>query len=272
MNNYIRERLRADAAKLAAASAVEARTPHHGLRGRFRELLVQEILAPWLPAYARCGTGMIVDHSDRRRDHSQDDIIVFDQSLVPPVLVGHDAVEGVFPFDGVLARIEVKSTLDANALRSSLEAAAEIRLMTFATAIEGRIWPHPISMLFAYGSDLAVDGPNDAEWQRLLRITKELDFHFSGPCHDVPSPLAGLCVLGRGAWAWGKRQTQTDHCWMMATRAAEYDEVLFVGLLSNTCYEIHAQRLGLDPDAGVAGGIGRYIMTGDSFLEDRPEP
>jgi len=109
MNSYLRERVRADAAHLVARATVERAVAHKGLRGRFRELLVDALLAPWLPPYAGCGTGMIVDVLDRVRESTQEDIVVFDRSLVPAVLAHPAALEGVFPVDGVLMRIEVKS-------------------------------------------------------------------------------------------------------------------------------------------------------------------
>jgi hypothetical protein len=119
MNIYIRERLRSDAAHLVSRAEVEQHIVHRGLRGRFRELLVDSLLAPWLPPYAACGTGVIVDGSDRARESSQEDIVVYDSSLLPPVYAQASAPEGVFPYDGVLARVEVKSRLTRTELRAA---------------------------------------------------------------------------------------------------------------------------------------------------------
>lgn len=271
MDNYIRERLQYDAARLVAQASVVGKAQHLGLRGRFRELLVQELLSPWLPPYARCGSGMIIDCQNRQREHTQEDIVIFDESLVPPILVGSQEHEGVFPFDGVLARIEVKSTLNATELRKAIAAAAEIRDMRFATGIEGRIWPHPITMLFAFDSDLILGGAPDAEYQRLMKLTSELGYSYAGSCSDVPSPISVLCVVGRGAWAWAARQQESPHKWMMADMTLPHNEILFcLGLLSNSCYVLHAQRHGHDPDLAVAGGIGRYFINSESFCELTP--
>lgn len=271
MNKYVRERLRIDAERLIGAGALESCTPHSGLRGRFRELLVQTILAPWLPPYAQCGTGMIVDCNCRWRNHTQEDIVIFDASLIPPVLSGHGVFEGVFPVDGVLARIEVKSRLDATALRASLSAASDVLRMNFATGIEGRIWPLPINHIFAYDTDLRPDGPRDAEWHRLLSITQELGLDNSGPYPNVPSPVTSLCVAGRGAWSWARTQLDKECRWVAANLQVPQDEILFfVSLLSNTCYALHAERHGFDPNQSVAGGIGRYIITEESFRDLDP--
>src|SRR5690242_19337114 len=106
MNKYIRTRVRMDASHLNTLSENEENIQHMGLRGRFRELLIDNLLTPWLPPYAACGTGMVVDVNDHVRESTQDDIIVFDKSLVPSVLASPGAPEGLFPLDGVLARIE----------------------------------------------------------------------------------------------------------------------------------------------------------------------
>ena len=97
MNKYIRERLRADAAHLVARAAAEQVIVHKGLRGRFRELLVDAILSPWLPPYVGCGTGMIVDDADRIREATQEDVVLFDRSLVPAILAHAHTMEGVYP-------------------------------------------------------------------------------------------------------------------------------------------------------------------------------
>jgi hypothetical protein len=74
---------------------------------------------------------MIVDNEDRVRESTQEDIVVFDRSVVPGVLAHSSAAEGVFPIDGVLARVEVKSTLTRGELRKAVLAAKAIYEMNF---------------------------------------------------------------------------------------------------------------------------------------------
>jgi hypothetical protein len=232
------------------------------MRGRFRELLVDTLLAPWLPAYVGCGTGMIVDVNDRKRDSTQDDIVVFDKSLVPPVLASSTVLEGVFPLDGVLARIEVKSTLTKSGLRDAVLAANEVGAMKFA-GVGDRTWPLPISLIFAYASDMKADG--DAELQRLFEVTDELGLRWSGNYPDLASPISGLCVLGKGCWAAVTAEGVDG--WVRTKRTtAGLDEVLvFVGAVSNTCFSNHVVRQGRDPQLSVEGGIGRLFLTFDLY-------
>lgn len=49
MNNYIFNKLRAEAQHLCLLAENEAKISHRGVKGRFREILVSNILSPWLP-------------------------------------------------------------------------------------------------------------------------------------------------------------------------------------------------------------------------------
>jgi hypothetical protein len=265
MNSYIRERLRADAAHLVARAEAEQTIVHKGMRGRFRELLVDALLTPWLPPYAGCGTGMIVDVFDRIRESTQEDIVVFDRSLVPPVLAHQTSPEGVFPVDGVLMRIEVKSTLTRAELRSSILAAAEIYDLRFSGTPSVSSFL-PISTVFAFASDLK--GEPSSELQRLLSVAEECGVYFKAQCHALPGPIASLCVVGRGAWTYGKLPSSPDSAWHQATVRREHDEILhFIGATSNTCFAVHATREGRTgyTDRGAGGGIGNFILSAETY-------
>lgn len=265
MNTYIRNRIRTDAAHLAARARDEQLIVHKGLRGRFRELLVDSMLQPWLPPYAGCATGTIVDNEDRVREATQEDVVIFDRSIVPAVLAHPTAMEGVFPLDGVLARVEVKSRLTRSELEKAVKAAAEIFEMKFCggESRAGRVWDLPISTIFAYASDLTGD-PID-ELRRLLSVVKDCGFHHSGVCATLPGPIGALCVVGRGCWGYGGVPGAAPQ-WLQAHCLAAHDEVVhFVGTLSNSCFDVHAKRLGLDKTASAGGGIGNFVLTHDTY-------
>jgi hypothetical protein len=67
IDSYILERLRADAAHTIAVAECEDAIQHHGLCGRFREILIAILLAPWLPPFCKCATGMIVESRNKTR-------------------------------------------------------------------------------------------------------------------------------------------------------------------------------------------------------------
>ncbi len=264
MNEYIRMRVRADAAHTVALASNEARIAHPGVRGRFRELLVNNLLLPWLPPYVGCGTGVIVDAENRARNSTQEDIILFDRSLMPSVLVSTHAPEGIFPLNGVLGRVEVKSKLTKAELRSAVSAAAEIFCMKFA-GVSGPIWPLPANLIFAYDTDLQPGGDPIQELKRLVEVSLELGLYFNGVCPDNPGPISGLCVVERGCWVFGAVRDD-EAKWIQAKRSTEYEEILlFVGALSNSCFNFHVRRQGRDPKMALEGGIGNFIISTEVY-------
>src|SRR5208282_737330 len=199
MNDYVVNRVRAAAKYTLDLAEIEGRLPHKGLRGRFRELLIDNILAPWLPPYAQCGTGMIIAAENRVRQATQDDIIIYDRSLVPPVLASSShAPEGVFLYNSVLARVEVKSTLTKADVGDFVSSSIEIAELKHSvqpgvkTAFTGAF-----NLLFAFSSDASGEVDSDFQLRRLTDCMKE----------QGRDPLCGvvsmLCVAKAGFWKVG---------------------------------------------------------------------
>jgi hypothetical protein len=266
MNPYIRERLRNDAAALVAAATTERHVTHPGLRGRFRELLLERLLRPWLPAYATAGTGMIVDWEGQYRESTQEDIVIFDSSTFPQVKLSESGSEGLFPVDGVLLRVEVKSTLTRAELKKAVRAAGDVYGLKFGTDNKHLGWG-AASAIFAYASDLTGD-PGD-ELGRLIDISKEEGLYYEGTTPEIPGPISALCVAGRGCWTYGGSPAR----WRRAVIAQPHDEILhFVGVMSNSSFAAHILRQGGRLDRGATGGIGRYIMSDETHEIDERDP
>jgi hypothetical protein len=104
----------------------------------------------------------------------------------------------VFPVNAVLACVEVKSRLTREEVRKSLEAAAVFEVMKFAVP-EGS-WPRPVSLLFAYDTDLEPTSAVDEEMRRLIEVAKEMNLYQSGK--QPPTPVIGLCIVNRGCWVF----------------------------------------------------------------------
>jgi hypothetical protein len=109
--NYILDRLRLDSRHVLDLAAHEGAIGHGGVKGRFRELFLSNLLLPWLPASIACGTGLIIDHKQRMLDAGQEDIVVFDPLLGPAIFASAQSGDGVYLFDSALCRIEVKSSV-----------------------------------------------------------------------------------------------------------------------------------------------------------------
>jgi len=79
---------------------------HSSLVGSAREFIVKRVLQSILPPIVHIGSGKVLDfHGKRSR---QIDIIVFDSRF--PVFEIQSGI-GIYPLEGVIATIEVKSTL-----------------------------------------------------------------------------------------------------------------------------------------------------------------
>jgi hypothetical protein len=254
MDDYILKRLRVDAAHLLGRAEIESQLQHQGLKGRFRELLIDNLLIPWLPPYVLCGTGMVIAAQNMIRQFTQDDIIIYDRSLVPPVLASaNHAPDGVFLYNSVLMRIEVKSKLTRDDLRGFITASLEISRLehSLQAGCEGS-FEGAYNTLFAYGAD--ADGKGDADYhlKRLIEVMQE----------QSVDPLSGivsmLCVASHGFWKPGL--SDGKRCWQRLLENTPEDRLSwFVGCISNSCFQAHARRQGRDPALGLEGGIGMYL-------------
>lgn len=256
MDDYILSRLRSDAAHTVSLFEHESRLQHPGLKGRFRELLIDNILTPWLPPYVSCGTGMIIAAENQLRESTQDDIIIYDKSLVPPILASTHAPEGVFLFNSVLARIEVKSRLTRAGVKCFVKSSLEIAKLNFSVhpnckpGLEG-----PFNLLLAFTSDAQGGDDPDFEIKRLQAVMIE--------CGVVPDLgiVSALCVPEKGFWRLGIGENG-NRVWQRLNRVSGNDHLVwFVGCISNSCFLGHAKRQGRDPTLGLEGGIGNYLPS-----------
>lgn len=244
MDNYVVERILIDADRVVALAHLQKRIPHPALKGRFRELLVDGILEPWLPATVHCATGTVVSFHNSFRNKTQDDILLIDRSVSPSVLMKPHVQEGVYMRNSVLARIEVKSTLDVNGYRGFAESCAEYRQLGLdlddERAAAGIIDMKELNFLFAFESAVSAD---------TLRS-------WLGSTTD--GSLSALCVLDSGFWkltsegVWAEYQCQTD-------RHAAKRLAAFVGLMSNTAFDQHMSAQGRDRLASLESGVGQHF-------------
>ena len=84
-------------------------------------------------------------------------------------------------------------------------------------------------------------------------------------------PLSGIvsvvCIPGRGLWKVANVPGPSKRIWQRLNHNDENSHIAwFVGCMSNSCYELHAQRQGRDPKSGLECGIGMYIPGGDAWV------
>jgi hypothetical protein len=163
---------------IAAARAAKGIT-HKLLLGEIRELLIRDLFKPLLPSDIGVTTGQIITHTGQ--SSTQLDIILYDKRILPPILFQDHS--GLIPIESALYIVEVKSTLNATALRETHDAAAMLRSYDL---IPGASNMKPNYTLFALTSDLT----DSSEVDRYERM-----------CGADP-PLCAICVVGRGYWYW----------------------------------------------------------------------
>lgn len=244
MDDYLFERLIIDAERVIALARLQVKLNHPALKGRFRELLVDGILEPWLPATVHCATGTVLSHQNAYRDKTQDDVLIVDRAISPSVLIKPHVQEGVYLRNSVLARIEVKSRLDVVGYNGFQKSCVEFRLLGLdidnERAAAGLIKIKELNLLFAF--ECCVSRDTLLKW---LASTTD-------------GSLSVLCVLDRGLWkltqngGWDEYECRTNR--HEAERLAA-----FVGLVSNTSFDQHVSAQGRDRLASIEGGIGQLF-------------
>lgn len=246
--SYVLSRLREDSRHTAALAHVDGQIGHPGVKGRFRELLLNNLLLPWLPSAVGCGTGVIVDHMQSVVDAGQDDIILFDQLLAPSLLASSSSTHGVYFFDNVLCRIEVKSNLTKADLGDFAKTSKGIAALKLA-ARSGQ-QQHEV---FGALNFLASFNTAIAEGMELKYLACAMRAESLDPCGGV---VSGMCIARRGFWLLGEAPNG-QRAWKQLRVETEEDSLAyFVGVVSNSCFDQRAARQGLTP---VGGGIGLYL-------------
>ena len=244
--NYVLGRLRCDSRHVCDLAVHERQIGHPGVKGRFRELLLNNLLVPWLPPSVGCGTGVIIDCEQEVIDAKQEDIILFDSLLAPPILASPQSTHGVYFFDSVLCRIEVKSKLTKADLKSFVDTSTKIaHLKLLAKPGAPPQVFGAFNMLVAYESEIAAD-------QELTYLCEEMsELGLDSGCGIV----SAMCIANRGFWLLG--EDDGNRRWQKLRVADPGDPLsYFVGVVSNSCFDQRAKRQGVQP---LGGGIGRYL-------------
>lgn len=157
---------------------------HSGIKGAIREVLMADLFRPLLPADVGVATGILISVDDKQS--AQQDIVVFDRGILPPVMFENGPA--FIPIESALATIEVKSCLTAQELRNAHANALTIRELAIqngsASQTESTV---PCGILFALSSDLA--GTGKTETQRYEEVL-----------NGEPTPFSAICVVGKGSW------------------------------------------------------------------------
>lgn len=211
-------RIRHAIAEAEQASLIE----HDGMAGDIRELLVDSLLKPLLrPAYA-VGSGKVADA--RGTLSAQTDLIIHAPALIPPLLYSESG-PGVFPVEGVLATIEVKTKLSATEIKTAIPGAYKLRHDLWPSFFEGdeklieiktkkpsaSATRLPVRILFAFGTDQV----KEDELSRYRKYDQDCD---SDPAFNM------ICVAGAGLWIFNATEKRWHSLYESGT--PDCDEVI----------------------------------------------
>lgn len=190
--------------QLIATSHIPANSGHTLHRGTPREAFIRDFLDGHLSQTVAIGTGEVIDaRSSPREQRNQFDIVIYRRDY--PRL---DFGGGVRAFlaESVLATIEVKSILDRAAIRQSVSAARNAKLLQRNLLSAFHAGYQPPSIL---NYVVAYDGPTHMEtvrnwiheYHQEARIPEPHLPNTRAAREQVASPsLDGVFVLGKGFW------------------------------------------------------------------------
>ena len=254
MDNYIRNRLIADARRVRALAEQQSAVEHDGLKGRIRELLIDGMLEPWLPPTVQCATGTVVSFRNHFRSKTQEDVLLIDRSISPSVLAKQSAQEGVFTRNSVLARIEVKSTLTTSGISDFKESCKQFREVKLDLTNEqiqyhdkNEINYSEINVLFAFKAD--------AKKNSVLEWIRQID----------DGSISMVCVADRGFWMITPTSDKKSYQWQEYSSSTDDPPseriAAFAGLMSNTAFNQHLRANGRNPSASLNGGLGQHFNS-----------
>jgi|TARA_R110002124_G_scaffold26399_1_gene95030 hypothetical protein len=176
---------------------------------------------------------------------TQIDIILYDKSILPPVLF--DESTGIFPVEAVLYTIEVKTTLSKKDLRIAHESAKKLNSFSYLPGLEnedGTDKHHSIdkvkSVVFALNSTLTGNNLTEAERYKSIYYPDEFPY------------LISICVVGDAYWF------NNGRVWIYHKGENEYDEVLsLIGGVSNTYKSVARSR--------NYPKLGKYIISTEGW-------
>lgn len=209
---------------------------HQYLAGRIREIALSKLFFPMLGDKFSIGTGKIADYEGG--SSKETDIVIYSKQNIPALLFSSEF--GYFPKEGVLASIEVKSTLAAKELddaKAKFDALDALKITFGKYDSEGKSVGHivrnVVKSIFAFSSDLVEKN----ELERLLERFPD--------CKTDPF-LNSICVVGKGYWTFDFAHKK----WLHAPATDEHEEVVrflssLVNSLNDTLESRKNPRIGL---------------------------
>ena len=207
------------------AKLISPKLEHPYLIGKFKEILLDQLIKPMLSSGYGTGSGKITDAQNNTSNEV--DILIYSKELIPPVLFSENL--GVYPSESVLSCIEVKSMLDTGELKDTFDKYKTIKGTIKCEAGEYDENDNPVNhKLFDFSRDLfAFDSIQD-----IFEIYKGIDENYK-----IEPIINNICVIDIGCWGfWANK-------WNFVPANAEHEEVIaYLSALVNALPKIVESR------------------------------
>jgi hypothetical protein len=197
---------------------------HDGLKGHLREIVIRDLLRPLMPADTGLGTGEII--AANGRTSKQQDVVIFDRAILPPILMES---AGIFPVESALYAMEVKSRLDRAGLEQAHHSATDLSTFQYTAGTydeHDRPVDHSVQKvryaLVAFGTEIA-------------NVPATYD-----EIRGSDDPACGvICVVGSGYWYFDSRLNS----WVTWNVTFGFEEtVAFLSGVMNTIPAVRESR------------------------------
>ncbi len=270
MNEAYRALLEARVQGAVAVAKAYSSLHHKLLKGELREIVVRDLLRPFFPSDVGLGTGEIVSAVAGADHSSQQDVILYNRRILPPLL--GDERTGLFPIESVLATLEIKSLLTVEELKQAHLNAKSVHRLEIQSGGDkekdaaAALIPR-LTCLLAFDTDLAAGGKHEIGRYEEIRdgrysqppANKEGSPGLLIPKHDRPY-LMVICVVGRGLWWYHYERRE----FLEVTMTRPFDEVAALVTILGNSYRTLTTLRGEPP-------IGRYLFPlGEQIFDSIP--
>lgn len=140
MSNYISQIVNRKIDFLKSSYDANKHVNHQGIKGSLNEVLLLELIRDVIPAKYKFTNGIIQDSKGFQSNESD---IIYDNEILPAIILGSNL--GFVPAESVKYTFEVKSTLDATEIKTTIE---KFSNLLKSSGYRGR------NSLFSFSSDL----------------------------------------------------------------------------------------------------------------------
>lgn len=187
---------------------------HSGMKGRLREIVIQDLIEPLLPNGIEVATGSIIDSYGK--ESPQIDVIIYSTTILPPFMKTRE--QTIVPVEACIQAIEIKSRLSSEEVRKAIATATSVKdlaIRDHEPVRNGRFVPKVDSIfsLFAFDTDLTEDGKDEVE-----RYNEQVPANLK-----TRVLINDICVVSRGHWVrTGKGTTG----WSQTKATDKFEEVI----------------------------------------------